>query len=144
MDTRWVRHVSGQISRFVQFCSLGANGCVEWHGSDSGKDGYGRFHSNGRMVGAHRWIYEFVYGPIQQGLEPDHICRNRRCVNINHLELVTHQENMRRSKALITKCPYGHEYTADNTIVEGTARRCRQCRRLHWVKMQRRKHEVQA
>lgn len=49
-----------------------------------------------RYRNAHRFAYELSVGPIPEGLELDHLCRNRRCVNPAHLEPVTHSENMRR------------------------------------------------
>lgn len=50
------------------------------------------------MRRAHRVVYESLVGPIPAGLELDHTCRVRRCVNPDHLEPVTHAENQRRSR----------------------------------------------
>lgn len=60
---------------------------------------------------AHRVAYESVFGPIPDGLEIDHLCRNRACINVSHLEVVTHAENMRRAFERRTHCKHGHKYT---------------------------------
>lgn len=56
--------------------------------------GYGSFRFNGVMTGAHRVSYEFVHGPIREGMEIDHKCHNRKCVRPDHLRLVTKKQNM--------------------------------------------------
>ena len=78
---------------------------------------------------AHRWAYEDKVGPIPEGLDIDHLCRVRACVNPGHLEPVTRAENIRRAAAAKNACPAGHAYTEDNTYIRpGTVhRRCREC-----------------
>jgi hypothetical protein len=56
--------------------------------------GYGKIWFNGRMVKAHRAAYELAYGPIPPGMEVDHTCHNRHCVNPGHLRLATRKQNM--------------------------------------------------
>lgn len=109
--------------------------CLTWTARK--EFGYGRFFWEGKTRRAHRVAYEVPVGPIPDGLQPDHLCRNRACVNVEHLELVTSQENTRRGVSLAaqraqrTHCPAGHEYTPENTYVQPTSgqRRCRTCKR---------------
>ena len=73
--------------------------CWLWTGCIN-SDGYAKFGIGGRdgkMVSAHRWAYEHYVGPIPSGLQIDHLCRVRHCVNPMHLEPVTASENVRRS-----------------------------------------------
>ena len=67
------------------------------------KDGYGQKKVKGKQAKAHRHFYERKYGPVPAGLEPDHLCRVRPCVNPDHLEPVSVAENSRRgSNAVLT------------------------------------------
>ena len=108
-------------------------GCWEWTANRS-QDGYGRIKVSGRKVKAHRVSYELTYGPIPEGLQIDHLCRVRCCINPAHLEAVTSRENMRRGrgKSLKTHCIRGHEYTPENTYINPKGHRhCRTCLRHH-------------
>lgn len=90
------------------------------------KDGYGLM-PNGKR--AHRVAWERENGKAQDGLVLDHLCKERACCNVRHLELVTQQENLRRRKwgAKRDLCPFGHKLDAANTIV--TRRGGKLCRR---------------
>ena len=70
--------------------------CWIWLGGTNER-GYGRYKHNGRMRPAHRVLYELRHGPVPSALQMDHLCRNPRCVNPDHLEPVTAGENTRRS-----------------------------------------------
>lgn len=72
--------------------------CLVWGGA-LGTFGYGLIKDGRRLVRAHRVAYELSVGTIPDGLELDHLCGNRRCVRPEHLEPVTHAENMRRMAA---------------------------------------------
>lgn len=101
-------------------------GCWPWLGYLQPSAGYGM---HGRRL-AHRVAYELAVGPIPQGLELDHLCRNRGCVNPAHLEPVTHRTNALRGEgvgarnARMSGCPCGRPYD----LVDGGKRRCRPCR----------------
>jgi len=102
-------------------------------------DGYGKFWVNGRHVRAHRFAYETYVGPIPEGMELDHLCRNRACVNWEHMEVVVHQVNILRGiapsalNAAKTHCPEGHPLDGLNTLIWGGKRRCRTCHR-EWAR----------
>jgi len=85
--------------------------------------GYGYYSG----TGAHRVSFELANGPIPAGMELDHLCRVRNCVNPAHLEPVTRAENMRRWFALQTHCNRGHEFTPENTYLYARRRHCRAC-----------------
>jgi hypothetical protein len=102
--------------------------CWWWTACINPDTGYGTFW-DGKVLSAHRWSYEHFIGPIPEGLQVDHLCRVRRCVNPNHLEPVSLAENVRRgSRANQTHCIHGHEFTPENTIKRRRGGRgCRSC-----------------
>lgn len=113
--------------------------CWPWTGNISDQ-GYGIFNYPVKQrVKAHRLSYELVRGTIPSGVVPDHLCRNRWCVNPYHLELVPIKENVLRGVGITAKnkvkthCKNGHEFTPENTLVfrqaqyNGTGRECRTC-----------------
>lgn len=111
-------------------------GCWTWTGHTNGR-GYGRIGVDGREQYVHRVAYELFVGPIPEGLEIDHLCKNTRCVNPAHLEPVTHDENVRRSEWFIvtnaakTECVNGHPYREETTYLSPQGHRaCLVCRRI--------------
>ena len=125
-------------ARFWRKVRILNNGCWEW--TAALQKGYGVIGLGTRRDGdisAHRWAYLTLIGPIPEGLECDHLCRNRACVNPLHIEPVTRQENLRRGiggfkvgggnqHSVKTHCPQGHDYDYVNS--RGW-RKCRRCER---------------
>lgn len=127
------------IDRMMYRTSLMDNGCWLWLGSCNPK-GYGhiRDDQDGALVAVHRAIWVHLNGPIPGHLEVDHVvawgCVHRACVNPDHLELVTHHENVNRGRHNQnhgkTHCDHGHEFTPENTRTDSDGkRRCRTCQR---------------
>jgi hypothetical protein len=81
--------------RFRERMQPTSTGCILWTGHLNW-NGYGRVTYKGRLAGAHRVAYEIFKGPIPDGLQLDHLCRVRNCVNPEHLEPVTPSENTLR------------------------------------------------
>ena len=105
-------------------------GCWNWTGTVS--RGYGYIRGNSTTYMAHRVAWESTNGrPIRAGYEIDHLCRNKGCVNPEHLDEVTHTVNMDRipKKPKGTHCKYKHELTPENTMVKGERRSCLTCHR---------------
>lgn len=86
--------------RFDRKVLPGPDGCLIWHGARSASGAYGRstygnfWLSRGRFVRAHRYAWERVHGPIPRGFHVHHKCRNRLCVNVEHLEPMRAPQNI--------------------------------------------------
>jgi len=120
--------------RFMAKIAKSPGGCIEWCGFLTA-DGYGRLRFAGSKQLAHRVAWFLATGsfPLRA---LDHLCRNRRCVNVDHLQEVSLRENILRGQGLAainarkTECVHGHPLSADNMFVDSLGRRvCRACRR---------------
>ncbi len=106
-----------------------------WLWTASLHQGYGVLWNGSRMEAAHRIAYKLLKGNIPSTLELDHLCRNPQCCNPEHLELITHRQNILRGispaakRAKQTHCPQSHPYDLFNTRIkpDGT-RSCKKCR----------------
>lgn len=113
--------------------------CWIWLG---GKNiwGYGQFWNGSKTIQAHRFSYQLWCGVITNKQHLDHICRNRKCVNPNHLEIVTQKENIMRGIGITsinskkTHCKRGHLLNGDNLYTYDNQRKCKECRRMSWRK----------
>lgn len=126
--------LEARLNRFISKVEF-TDSCWLWLASRRAR--YGVFKLPGdERVKAHRWLWEVCNGPVPAGLELDHLCRNTRCVNPDHLEPVTHRVNTLRGNTIVaaharkTHCPAGHPLSGDNLFYVGNPRRrqCRVCR----------------
>lgn len=147
IDWQWRWEGRTALGRFMSKIDRRAtDGCWIWKGAIS-STGYGTIGVHGTTYIAHRAMFTLWYGASP--LELDHICRVHACVNPEHLEPVSHWENMARgenaSSRLLraTHCKHGHPWDATNTGVgvNGT-RRCLACHRNRQAALSRAKREA--
>ncbi len=111
----------------------GDDDCWLWKGSRT-SHGYGSFSISAHTRTAHRLSWEYINGPIPDGLVIDHLCRVRHCVNPAHMELVSNGENVLRGEgptarhARLTHCKHGHPFDEQNTRWRNNRRVCIACR----------------
>jgi hypothetical protein len=117
-----------------------------WEYPSASATGYAAVRLQGRTFSAHRAVWLSLVGPIPDGLVLDHLCRNTRCCNPDHLEPVTYAVNSQRGlagwrNANKTHCKRNHPLSGDNLRMEGGKRRCRAC---HKIVTSRRTNDVAA
>lgn len=132
------------LSRALPVCVTDGEECWLWPGTVD-VQGYGRVNLEGRYRLVHKTVWEYYFGPVPQGLELDHLCRQRHYGNPGHLEAVTRKENILRGAGLTavqsrqTHCLRGHEFTPENTYRRASVNR-RECRAC-WPERKRRARE---
>jgi hypothetical protein len=130
------RHRHTLLDRMTAIAAGGGEDCIEWIGCRD-KDGYGRAWDGQRPIMAHKAVWVRLNGPVPDGLELDHLCRNHACCNPDHLEPVSHRINIQRSWGARLgynaeqACNNGHPRTEENTwhSRDGRLRACRPCNR---------------
>lgn len=127
------------LERFWNKVEIQPNGCWDWVGAITNR-GYGLFNDEIKLKLVHRLSYEINKGKIPAGLQIDHLCRNRKCVNPEHLEVVTQKENMMRGFGLASMyskrshCKRGHPLVKENLGKWRNSRDCLICSRLRCKK----------
>jgi hypothetical protein len=134
--------------RFLSLIKIDSNSdCWIWNGCKA--EIYGKFGIYYKSYYAHRVSYSLFNGPLTNGMVIDHTCRNKICVNPEHLREVTQQQNAVENSlgpsyfhSLKTHCPQGHEYSEENTRIRRGSRECKTCDRASAIKRYYRKKNV--
>lgn len=123
-----------RIDRWMRRSVTADSECWVWTGART-RNGYGQLVIHGKHYMAHRVFYGYFIAEVPDGLDLDHLCRTRSCVNPWHLEPVPRSLNLRRGDtkrthmSSRTHCPQGHPYDAENTALRNGHRTCRTCER---------------
>ena len=135
-----IRAVSTE-NRFLKYIEKDKDGCWNWIGGLL-HNGYGAFTGEKRKsVRAHRFSYEMYKEKIPKGLTIDHLCRNKRCVNPEHLEAVTMRVNVLRGSSFAAKnarkdhCLRGHDITKKENyyVTKFGGRQCKECTKIRHI-----------
>ncbi len=129
---RLLRWKGDYVSRFWEKVER-TTSCWNWTGAKN-VEGYGLAWFNSKLCSAHRISFLLSGNTIPVGMNLDHLCRNRGCVNPEHLEPVTQRVNTLRGESFAAKrakqthCVNGHEFTLENTRMKNNGtRQCRAC-----------------
>lgn len=129
------------VEKFLSMI-IATDSCWDWSGYICKKHKYGFMCISGKLYRAHRISYELFNGSTDKHMFIDHICRNKKCVNPDHLREVSPRINSientissAKKNMEKTHCIHGHEYTKENTVYDGVGvygykrRRCLTCKR---------------
>lgn len=135
-DTKAVSYDASDYDRFLDKFTCLPGGCWVWSHGINPRTGYGQFWFRGHGMLPHRFSYLVFKGPLIIGLQIDHLCNNRTCVNPDHLLQVSAQKNTLRSRvapAAVNSrkevCVREHVLSGDNLYENSGRRHCRECRR---------------
>lgn len=136
--------------KFDLQCKTLANGCIEWTGAVDRRDGYGRFYDgSGNTRTAYGFAWSYYCGEVPKDMVLDHECRNRKCVNVDHLRPVSNTFNVMSGvgvtaiNAWKTHCKRGHPLDGENLYVTPTGGRdCRTCRQQSSQRYKERKRQA--
>src|SRR6266536_2073639 len=142
-------HQRQMLLGFISRIRIQDDGCWLWIGYLD-RNGYGRITDAGHGSDrAHIFSYELLVGAVPEGLQLDHTCRVRNCVNPSHLDPVTSRVNTLRGDTLTAKnalvkiCRRGHPYNHENTYTDSRgSRHCRRCQAIAQEAYRRRKQAI--
>ena len=118
--------------------------CIESKKSIT-SNGYSRIKIDGKNIQAHRWAWEIVNGKIPNDKVIDHICRNKKCIAVDHLRIVTQQENVMAGLHNIdnrSNCNQGHPFTKENIMIRKSGKR--ECSKCNTIRSRNNYHRVKA
>lgn len=133
------------MRRFLAKCEpVTESGCWIWTAATTG-NGYGVFYLGGKLLTAHRASYILYRGSVPDGLDVDHLCRNRLCVNPNHLEIVTRSINLKRGLEA-RGCKNGHPFSIEtfSEVRRSDGRIERRCILCHRIRNRRAKRRMRS